>query len=131
MAQKSNAAPAAKDFDFETVAVVVCCMLENGITLGMKQYQLMATLSGNRTASSFDHQFRKVKARARELQQGLKATPTTSTDDAPTTPQTNEKSTPGKSSGKRGISSSITCLTMKETNGKPKIRMSGPSWKSV
>lgn len=102
MAQKSNTAAPAKDFDFETMAVVVCCLLENGVTLGMKQYQLMATLSGNRTASSFDHQFRKVKSRARELQQEFKASQAASTDDAPTTPQTNGNSTPGKSGGKRG-----------------------------
>ncbi len=54
-------------FSFETVAVLVAALERGGVKLGMSHYTLMASLAGNRTASSFDHGFRKVKARAREL----------------------------------------------------------------
>ena len=54
-------------FSFDTVAVLVANLSKKGVTLGMKDYTQMAKLDGKRTASSFDHGFRKVKARAREL----------------------------------------------------------------
>ncbi|TKA30587.1 hypothetical protein B0A54_15172 [Friedmanniomyces endolithicus] len=55
-------------FSFETVAVLVAALERGGVKLGMSHYTLMASLSGgSRSASSFDHGFRKVKARAREL----------------------------------------------------------------
>ncbi|KXS97157.1 hypothetical protein AC578_3063 [Pseudocercospora eumusae] len=56
-------------FTFETMAVVLYCVLESGITLGDKHYQLMSALDGHRSANAFNHQFRKVKARAKELKQ--------------------------------------------------------------
>ncbi|KAK1069347.1 hypothetical protein LTR74_004913 [Friedmanniomyces endolithicus] len=55
-------------FSFETVAVLVAALEKGGVKLGMSHYTLMASLSGgSRSASSFDHGFRKVKARARKL----------------------------------------------------------------
>ncbi|KAK0302601.1 hypothetical protein LTR01_008671 [Friedmanniomyces endolithicus] len=55
-------------FSFETVDVLVAALERGGVKLGMSHYTLMASLSGgSRSASSFDHGFRKVKARAREL----------------------------------------------------------------
>lgn len=59
-------------FSFETVAALVAALNSKGGTLGMKDYELMASLDGSRTASSFDHQFRKVKTRAKELLEGKK-----------------------------------------------------------
>lgn len=55
-------------FNFETMAVVLYCVLESGVTLGDKHYQMMSAVDGDRSASAFQHQFRKVKARAKELQ---------------------------------------------------------------
>ncbi|KAF7185187.1 hypothetical protein HII31_13462, partial [Pseudocercospora fuligena] len=58
-----------QSFTFETMAVVLYCVLESGVTLGDKHYQLMSALDGTRSANAFNHQFRKVKARAKELKQ--------------------------------------------------------------
>lgn len=58
-----------QSFTFETMAVVLYCVLESGVTLGDKHYQLMSALDGSRSANAFNHQFRKVKARAKELKQ--------------------------------------------------------------
>lgn len=57
----------AQTFSFETVAVLVAILKEKSGNLGMKDYELMASLDGTRTASGFDHMFRKVKSRANEL----------------------------------------------------------------
>ena len=54
-------------FSFETVAVLVAVLKDKGGNLGMKEYELMASLDSSRTASGFDHLFRKVKNRANEL----------------------------------------------------------------
>ncbi|TKA71685.1 hypothetical protein B0A55_07683 [Friedmanniomyces simplex] len=56
-----------RTFSFSTVAVLVATMEKAGVKLNTKTYELMARLDGSRSASSFDHGFRKVKARAREL----------------------------------------------------------------
>ena len=53
-------------FSFETMAVVLYAMQESGVTLGGKHYEMMAAISG-KGKDSFNHQFRKVKARAKEL----------------------------------------------------------------
>lgn len=63
MATKSETA-AGPAFSFETVAVLVAVLKKKGATLGMKDYQLMAELDGNKGAFAFDHMFRKVKAKA-------------------------------------------------------------------
>ncbi|KAK5738303.1 hypothetical protein LTR17_006022 [Elasticomyces elasticus] len=57
----------AKTFSFETVAVLIALMDKAGVKLGPVNYQLMASLDGQRTASSFDHGFREVKRRAKEI----------------------------------------------------------------
>lgn len=54
-------------FTFETVAVLVAVIKDKGGNLGMKDYELMASLDNSRSASGFDHLFRKVKNRANEL----------------------------------------------------------------
>jgi len=59
--------PAAQTFDFETMAVVLYAMLESGVTLGAKHYSMMSAIDGKRGPDSLNHQFRKVKARAKEL----------------------------------------------------------------
>ncbi|KAK5117654.1 hypothetical protein LTR62_005077 [Meristemomyces frigidus] len=55
-------------FDFETMAVVLYAMLESGVTLGNKHYDTMSAADGSRGRAAFEHQFRKVKARAKALQ---------------------------------------------------------------
>ena len=60
-------------FSFETVAVLVAVLKEKGGTLGMKEYTQMSSLDTSRSASGFDHLFRKVKARATELLEEKKA----------------------------------------------------------
>ena len=86
-----------KPVEFETVAVLVLAMMETNTILSMKHYDIMASVDGERTASSFDHQFRKIKARAKELQGQIKngdiATPTKNakTGSKSATPATGEK----------------------------------------
>ena len=54
-------------FTFDTVAVLVAVLLKKGVTLSLKEYKLMSELDGKRGAGGFDHMFRKVKTRAKEL----------------------------------------------------------------
>ncbi|KAK3686278.1 hypothetical protein LTR37_019961 [Vermiconidia calcicola] len=61
-----------QQFDFETMAVVLYAMAESGVSLGMKHYEMMSAVDGTRGKDSFNHQFRKVKARAKELQEQAK-----------------------------------------------------------
>jgi hypothetical protein len=85
------------NFSFDTVAVLVAVLQQKGVSLGMNDYRLMSQLDGSRGASSFDHQFRKVKARARELVGSMEG--------APATPAKTKKSsakTPNTSGKKRG-----------------------------
>lgn len=56
-----------QSFSFETVAVLVAVLKDKGGNLSMKDYEQMAALDGTRSASGFDHLFRKVKSRANEL----------------------------------------------------------------
>ncbi|PNS18554.1 hypothetical protein CAC42_5093 [Sphaceloma murrayae] len=61
--------PKQADFSFETVAVLVCAILMQGGTISTKSYELMSALDGTRTANSFQHGFRAVLRRARELKE--------------------------------------------------------------
>ena len=54
-------------FSLSTVAVLVALLDEKGVKLGQTSYERMSALDGTRTASSFDHQFRKVKAKAKDI----------------------------------------------------------------
>lgn len=77
-------------FTFDTVACLVAAMTESGMVLGNRHYDHMAKLDGKRTASSFEHQFRKIKARAKELGGGngdAKATATASPTTKAATPR--------------------------------------------
>lgn len=82
-------------FSAETVACLLAVMEKAGVSVGLKHYELMAKLDGNRTKSSFEHQFRKVKARGKELQGELSdvATPTKAgkAKNTTTTPSTGKK----------------------------------------
>lgn len=53
-------------FDFETVAALCSYALQHG-PLGNDLYDTMSALNGKRTASSYQHKFRAVLKRAREL----------------------------------------------------------------
>jgi len=55
---------------FDTVASLIATLEKEGTIIGKKHYATMAALDANagmHTLSSFDHQFRQVKARAKEL----------------------------------------------------------------
>ena len=54
-------------FSFDEVACMIAAMNTAGVVLGAKHYGLMAKLDGARTTSSFEHKFRAVKARGKEL----------------------------------------------------------------
>lgn len=54
-------------FTFDEVACMIAAMNTAGVVLGAKHYALMAKLDGDRTTSSFEHKFRAVKARGKEL----------------------------------------------------------------
>lgn len=60
-------------FTFGTVVILVASILEKEGSLGMNDYKRMSVLDGTRGASSFDHMFRKVKARAKALNEQAKA----------------------------------------------------------
>ena len=84
-----------QSFSFETVACMIAAYESGASTLGMAAYNKMAQLDGKRTACAFQHQFRDVKARARELAEELKA----------------EKGSPSKDAvtpKKRGMSGEVT-----------------------
>lgn len=66
-------------FGFETVAVLVGVIKDKGGNVGMKEYELMASLDNSRSASGFDHLFRKVKNRANELLEAKNGGATTTT----------------------------------------------------
>lgn len=57
----------AQTFSFDTVAVLVATIIENGGSLGAKEFKRMSALDGNRGEHGFNHMFRAVKARAKEL----------------------------------------------------------------
>lgn len=57
----------AQIFSFDEVACMIAAMNTAGVVLGAKHYSLMAKLDGARTTSSFEHKFRAVKARGKEL----------------------------------------------------------------
>lgn len=60
---------ADKTFSEDTVALILAV---SGASLGMKEYEMMAKLGGGRTAGGYQHHFRSVKARARELAEQIK-----------------------------------------------------------
>lgn len=67
------------EFSFETVAVLCCALLGSSGSISTSNYELMSALDGNRTACAFQHQFRAVLKRAKELkamnETGVKVTP--------------------------------------------------------
>lgn len=53
-----------KTFSFDEVAAMLAA---SNITIGAAHYKVMAKISGSRTESGFEHLFREVKARAKEI----------------------------------------------------------------
>jgi hypothetical protein len=54
--------------------VVAAVLLASGTTsLTMKQYEMMSALDGTRTASSFEHAFRTVLAKSKDLKARVEA----------------------------------------------------------
>ncbi|KAF2151394.1 hypothetical protein K461DRAFT_269631 [Myriangium duriaei CBS 260.36] len=88
------------DFSFETVAVLCSALLTSNMTVSTKQYELMSALDGTRTANSFQHQFRAVLKRAKELkalnESGEKTTPVKGIPRPPKNGATPKKAGPKK-----------------------------------
>ncbi|KAF4552321.1 Hypothetical protein D9617_10g073020 [Elsinoe fawcettii] len=104
------------DFSFETVAVLCASILASGGSIGGKSYDMMSALDGKRTANSFQHQFRNVLKRARELKEqmdseegikGVEAKPRATTK-APRTPKAPKTPKAKSSGGKTGRDSGKT-----------------------
>ena len=102
MAPKEKAE--AQTFTFETMACVLAVMEAKGATLGNKAYDLMSELDGKRSASSFQHQFRAVKNRGKELVAALG-------DDAPAakTPKSTTKKNATSTGKKRSSTFNAPC----------------------
>lgn len=92
-------------FTFEEMACTIAAMEVSGVTLGNKVYDLMATMDGNRTASGYQHKFRAVKNRAKELAATLKGESAT-----PKSKKSPKKRTPASS--KKRDSTSNCCLSI-------------------
>lgn len=101
MAPKEKAE--AQTFTFDEVACMIAAMNSAGVVLGAKHYALMAKLDGSRTTSSFEHKFRSVKARGKEL-----ATELNDGTAAPRTPKTANK-TKTSTGKKRGSTFYAPC----------------------
>ena len=88
------------------VACLVAALLEHGVALGNRQFEAMAKLDPDRTASSFEHQFRKVKARAKELAGEVSKTdsgqPKSKTSKSAATKSAAKDTAAGNASKKRG-----------------------------
>jgi hypothetical protein len=107
MPPKAAAKPAdaTKMFSAEVVATILAI---SGVTIGNKHYNIMAKLDETKTASGWDHHFRSVKGRAKEISEmiangvfgdiGAAAAP------KPKTPAGSTKKSGG---GKRGMSTSL------------------------
>lgn len=63
-----------KSISTEAVAVLCAAVLANGGTIGGTQYKMMSAVDGKRTASSFEHQFRAIIKRAREIKDTMGTT---------------------------------------------------------
>ena len=64
------AAEANKTFSAEVLALILAA---SGTTIGGKDYHIMAKLDETKTASGWEHTFRPIKARAKELKAKIDA----------------------------------------------------------
>ena len=60
---------ANKAFSFDTVAALCSAILAKNVAIGKDIYEMMSALDGERTANAFQHQFRSVLQRAKELKE--------------------------------------------------------------
>lgn len=58
-------------FSFEIISCLLAALSESGAVVGSKHYSLMAQIDGTRTQSGYEHMFRAVKARAREIKEQI------------------------------------------------------------
>lgn len=105
------AADQSKAVSTETVAVLCAAIMANGGTIGGKQYEMMSACDGKRTASSFEHEFRAILKRAREIKDTMDPT-----DIQPVTPKPkrsrNTTKTPTSSIKKRGMLSRCSSVSI-------------------
>ncbi|GAB7342521.1 hypothetical protein MBLNU457_g0708t1 [Dothideomycetes sp. NU457] len=95
-----------KSFSLEIVAVLCAAIQANGGTIGNKHYELMSAIDGKRTASAFQHQFRDVLKRAREIKDMLGTTTIKPVTPAPKRSR-NATQTPKSTTKKRGAAKTM------------------------
>lgn len=93
MPPKENKDTSTQSFSFDTVAVLVATIMANGGNLGAKEYKRMSALDGTRGEHGFNHMFREVKRRAKELNDQAQA-------NGELTPATKPKAAPGSAKKK-------------------------------
>lgn len=88
---------ANQTFSFEIVSCLLAALSESGATVGAKHYAMMAKIDGTKSQSGYEHMFRAVKARAKEINQqnanggGENGTPVKKTKSAASTPASKRK----------------------------------------
>ncbi|CZT17302.1 uncharacterized protein RCC_03136 [Ramularia collo-cygni] len=58
-------------FSFEIVSCLLASLLSSGVTVGAQHFALMAKMDGSTTKSGYEHRFRAVKARAKEINEQI------------------------------------------------------------
>ena len=61
-----------KQFSFEVVASLLAALNDQKVTLGSKHYEIMAKIDASKTKSGYEHYFRDVKSRAKEISDMMK-----------------------------------------------------------
>ncbi|KAI4957396.1 hypothetical protein J4E86_004534 [Alternaria arbusti] len=103
--------------------VSVLLMAIGSTTISKAQYEMMSALDGARTASSFEHQFRTITAKAKELkaraEQGETFQPVTPAKKGGQTTPATAKATPKK---RKDMSSGSDTTPSKKKTATPKSR---------
>ena len=68
-AEKDNS---GKQFSFDVVACLLAALGESNVTVGNQHYKIMAKIDDSRTFSGYEHLFRPIKARAKEISDMIK-----------------------------------------------------------
>ena len=61
-----------EQFSFDVVACLLAALAESQVTIGAQHYKVMAKIDDSRTPSAYEHLFRPVKARAKEISEMIK-----------------------------------------------------------
>lgn len=56
-----------RTFSFDVVACLLAALSQSGVTVGAQHYKVMSKIDTSRTQHGYEHAFRPVKARAKEI----------------------------------------------------------------